>query len=64
MDKEQYRIAEDDKYYVSSGSFLRSYVEGRMSYAERFGYRPTELGCLKVIVQNDKIKDIVPEYLR
>ena len=62
-DKRLYRIAEDDRWYVASGALLRSYVEGRSSYAERFGYRPTEMGVAIVEVRNDKIKGIRPEHL-
>ena len=61
--KDLYRLPEDDKWFVCSGSFLRSYVEGRMSYAERFGYKPTQLGVLIVKVKNDKVVDIQPDYL-
>lgn len=61
--KELYRVAEDDRWYVCSGSFLRSYIEGRMSYAERFGFSATELGVLVVEVRNDKIKSIKPDYM-
>ena len=61
--RELYRVPEDDKWFVCSGSFLRTYVEDRMSYAERFGFKAAELGILSVIVQNDKIKDVKPDYL-
>lgn len=61
--KELYRIPEDDKWFVCSGSFLRGYVEDHASYSEWAGFRPTELGVLTITVQNDKIKDIKPDYL-
>lgn len=61
--KEIYRIPEEDKYYLCCGSALRGYEEGYSTYIEEKGYRATEIGCAKIIVKNDKIKEIVPEYL-
>jgi hypothetical protein len=61
--KELYRIPEDDKWFVSSGSFLRNYVEDSASYAEWAGYRATELGVLIVEVRNDHIKNIREDHL-
>jgi hypothetical protein len=44
----------DDRWYGSSGGFMPSYVEGFSTYAERKGYKPTEMGCVKGIVRNGK----------
>ncbi len=50
-----YRIPEEDKYYVCSGSALRAYVEDVPSYVENAGYSATELGCIMIEVKNDKL---------
>jgi hypothetical protein len=35
---------------VMSGSFLKSYVKGATSYAEKSGYPPSDLGTVKIYV--------------
>jgi len=50
-----YYYDRDDRWYGSSGGFMPSYVEGFSTYAERKGYKPTEMGCVKMVVKNDKL---------
>lgn len=56
--RETYRIAEDDRWFASSGALLKAYIEGSSTYAEDRGYRPTELGCIKLTVIKDELKSI------
>jgi len=58
-----YRIPEEDRWYFSSGSALRQYLGGVSGYAERAGYPPSEIGCIKISVKNDKLKNIEKVYL-
>jgi hypothetical protein len=63
-DRNLYRIPEEEKWYVSSGSFLRGYLEDVTTYIEEAGYAAAELGCIKVTVKNDKLYKVEKEYLR
>jgi hypothetical protein len=58
-----YRIPEEDKYYICCGSALRGYVEDACTYVEQRGYIATELGCIKISVRDDKIKNVEKVYL-
>jgi predicted MPP superfamily phosphohydrolase len=42
--KDIYRIPEEDRYYLCSGSYLRGYVEDMPTYIERANLEATELG--------------------
>lgn len=53
-EKDLYRIPEDDKWYICTGSFLRGYMEGISSYVEEFGMGVTELGWVEMEVKNGK----------
>jgi hypothetical protein len=57
-DKKLYRLSEDDRWFCSTGSVLRGYVEGECTYVEEVGYEATELGYIKMTVKNDKIYKI------
>ena len=46
------------RWYANTGSFLRNQTLGTSGYAERAGYDPCELGCIKVIVE-DQIVDVL-----
>lgn len=48
-------IHEDERYYLSTGSFYRQYVMGYSGYSEVRGYKPTELGFIKLIVRDRQI---------
>ena len=48
----------DMRYYVNTGSFHKTYVEGVSTYAERAGYDPVDLGFAIVKVRDKKIADI------
>lgn len=53
-----YRIPEEERWFCVCGSALRGYIEGVSTYVERFGYKATELGCVEIIVKNDKVHDV------
>lgn len=48
----------DSRWYGMCGSFLKLYAppgSKSIGYAEMFGYRPTEIGCLKATVKNGNL---------
>jgi len=49
---EGFHIVQKKEHFVFTGSFLRGYVDGNVSYVERAGYQPTSLGSpiIKVFV--------------
>ena len=51
-------IGEDYRYYCSTGSFVKGYLDGVDTYVERAGYAPTELGMIRVVIQKDKVVDV------
>uniref|UniRef100_A0A6M3JKD4 Uncharacterized protein n=1 Tax=viral metagenome TaxID=1070528 RepID=A0A6M3JKD4_9ZZZZ len=51
-------IPPDDRWYVSSGGFMRLYKVGEESYAERADYDPMELGFAIVRVRDRVIQGI------
>ena len=48
-------IEPDRRWYVNTGSFLRTYALDDSSYAERAGYDPIELGFAIVKIRNRKV---------
>lgn len=50
-------IPDNLRWYVNTGSFLKSQALGVSSYAERAGYNPNALGYIVIEVDND-IKDV------
>ena len=48
-------IPESLRYYCNTGSFLKTFHLGASSYSERFGYNPTEIGFIKIEIQDKKI---------
>lgn len=50
-------IPDNLRWYVNTGSFLKSQALGISSYAERAGYNPNDLGYIVVTVDND-IQDV------
>ena len=46
------------RWYVCTGSFLKTRILGISGYAEKAGYRPNELAYLKMIVENGRIEDV------
>jgi hypothetical protein len=58
LGKGMYRIPEEERWYASSGAGLSTYEEGVSGYGEDAGFRATELGCIVVRVQNDKMKTV------
>lgn len=57
-EKDLYRIPEDERFFCSSGSILRTYADGLSTYGEIAGYRPTEMGFIKITVKNDKLVSV------
>lgn len=51
-------IDPENRYYVNTGSFYRSQMVGTITYAERYGYAPVELGCAMVKVRKGVIQGI------
>lgn len=50
-------IADNVRWYVNTGSFLKSQAIGVSSYAERAGYRPNDLGYVVVTIDSG-IQDV------
>jgi len=48
-------IEPNHRWYVNTGSFLKTYGMGIDSYGERFGYDPVELGFVVILVRDGKI---------
>ena len=46
------------RWYCSTGSFLKSFVTGAITYSEAAMYQPNQLGYIEIAVTNGKIKDI------
>lgn len=46
------------RWYLCTGSFLKTRVLGVSGYAERAGYRPNELAYLKMIIRNGRIETV------
>lgn len=57
-----YTIPEEFRWYVCCGSALRGYMENEITYVEKYGLSPTEIGWIRVTVQNDKIYKVEPIY--
>lgn len=54
----EHRYEQDKRWYANTGCFMKSYVEGHINYAERAGYPPLEIGCVKVTIKNGKIVNV------
>jgi len=51
-------IHPDQRYYVSTGSFLKLYIENHDGYAERLGCYPVQLGFAVVKVREGRIEGV------
>jgi len=51
-------IAPDERWYVNTGSFYKTYAMGHSGYAEIAGYDPIELGYAIAIVRGGKLRDV------
>lgn len=51
-------IHPDHRYYVNTGSFLKSQILGCSGYAERFGYAPEPLGYAVIHIRGYKIDSV------
>ena len=48
----------NERYYVNTGSFYRTFGDGFSGYAERAGYDPIELGCAVALVRDGGLTDV------
>ena len=51
-------IHEDYRFYCSTGSFVRGYVEGVTTYVEKAMFAPTELGMIKATITKDVMTNV------
>jgi hypothetical protein len=60
LDEERglYRVPEEERFFLCSGSFLRGYSEDMPSYVEDFGLEATELGYGHIEVKNDNLHKV------
>lgn len=56
-------VPEQYRWYVNTGSFLRTYVEGAEGYAERFGMRPVEMGYAVACVRDGRLSKVYREVV-
>lgn len=49
----------DTKFYACSGAFVKQFIIGASTYAERNLYRPVDIGMIKTVVKNGVIKEVV-----
>lgn len=56
-------IEPNHRWYVNTGSFLKTYGLGFDGYGERAGYDPIDLGFAIVKVRNRRVEDIVKVHL-
>ena len=55
-------IPADMRWYLNTGSFLRTYMRGISGYAERAMYDPAVLGCTVAKIRNTKVVDCEKLY--
>jgi len=53
-------IEENSRWYFSTGAFFGSQVEGIDTYASKYMYDPLQLGCVKIYVEDAKVKNVEP----
>ena len=56
-------IHPDNRWYINTGSFLKSSQNGVSGYAEMFEYSPIELGFAVVEVRNKTIQNVRSIFL-
>jgi hypothetical protein len=52
--KGEKKLIEKKRLAIMTGGFLKGYVQGATSYIERKMYSPSDLGCVKIIVEPEK----------
>jgi len=52
-------IPPENRWYASTGSFLKSFELGVSTYSEMAEYAPTELGYIRIIVGDREVQDVV-----
>lgn len=61
--REQF-VPQNERWFASSGAGFDSCKLGAVTYAERLGLPPTELGCLKIEVKNDQLYKMKPHIFK
>jgi len=56
-------IHEDERWYANTGSFYRQFAMGVSGYSEVRGYKPTELGYVRVAIRDRAIVDMSKEVV-
>lgn len=51
-------MREYSRWYVNTGSFLKTYVPGIITYSEKAGYNPVTLGYAIVEVRNGEVENV------
>lgn len=54
-DDVEQEYTEDNRWFINTGSFLRTYVKGHTNYAEKYGLEPLEIGCVRVLFVKGQI---------
>ena len=52
------RVYPQDRWYGSTGAFLRTTVIGKTTYSEDFGYDPVELGFLMCYIEKGRLVNV------
>jgi hypothetical protein len=56
-------VPEQYRWYVNTGSFLRTYTEGVDGYAERAGLRPVEMGFAVACIRDGRLTKVYKEVV-
>jgi len=51
-------IPETQRWYCSTGSFLRTRIKGKTSYSEAGGFKPTEIGYIEIQMKNGRVAEL------
>ena len=51
-------IPPENRWYACTGSFLKAFEIGVSTYSEIAEYSPTELGYIKIVVQDRDVVDV------
>ena len=58
MGARDFYIPPQNRWYVCTGSFLKTFYEGVSTYSEMFQYAPIEIGYIKAIIQDRELVDV------
>lgn len=51
-------ISPEHRYYVCTGSFLKSQLVGVSTYSERLELAPVEIGYIKILIRDKRVQDV------